>query len=124
MRALRRAIPSKQAHETIERAWLLHQRHVRWKREAEAERKFECMRHAMEELEKCDPVLFKEANRVEDPRTRSEAEAGLSKKLRGVAKKALEGRLPSLFPREMRVPTDTAPKLGWNYDWKPPPTSL
>ncbi len=48
MKALRRAIPSKQAHETIERAWLLHERHMRWRRNAEAERKFECMRRAME----------------------------------------------------------------------------
>src|ERR1700728_1098435 len=46
-RALQRAIPSAQAHHTIERAWLLHIRHVRKKRDAEMERKFECMRKAM-----------------------------------------------------------------------------
>ena len=49
-RALKKAIPSKQAHETIERAWLLHQRHVRRSREAELRRKFESVRNAMESL--------------------------------------------------------------------------
>ncbi len=123
MKALRRAMPSKQAHETIERAWLLHERHMRWRRNAEAERKFECMRRAMGELEKLDQALFKEANRSEDPRKRSPVEVELSKKLRGAAKKALESRLPGLFPREMRLPTDTPPREGWNYNWRPSPTS-
>ncbi|KAH8119965.1 hypothetical protein DFH11DRAFT_20943 [Phellopilus nigrolimitatus] len=117
-KALRRAIPSKQAHETVERAWLLHERHVRWKREAESERKFECMRRAMEELERVDPVLFKEANRTEDPRKRTEAETELLKTLKGTERKAFEGRLPGLFPREMRLPTDTPPRAGWDYSWK------
>ncbi|KAI5124135.1 hypothetical protein M0805_000946 [Coniferiporia weirii] len=117
-KALRRAIPSKQAHETVERAWLLHERHLRWKRDEEAERKFMCLRRAMGELEKTDPVLFKEANRVEDPRKRTEAEVGSLNTLRGVEKKAMEGRLPGLFPHEMRLPTDTPPRTGWNYDWK------
>ncbi|KAH9004165.1 hypothetical protein EDB86DRAFT_3099491 [Lactarius hatsudake] len=73
-RAIQLAIPSKQAHDTIERAWLLHQRHQRWKREEELARKYECMRKAMDELEKIDPHLFKEANRVDDPRQRGVAE--------------------------------------------------
>ena len=119
MKALRRAIPSKQAHETIERAWLLHERHMRWKRNEEAERKFECMRRAMAELEKVDPILFKEANRTEDPRKRTPAEVELSKTLRGAPKKAMESRLPGLFPREMRLPTDTPPREGWVYNWRP-----
>jgi len=118
-RALQLAIPSKQAHDTIERAWLLHQRHLRWRRNAEAERKFECMRNAMSELEKMDARLFKEANRTEDPRARSVSEQELSKTLKGAEKKALESRLPGLFPREMRSPTDTPPLKGWVYDWTP-----
>ncbi|KAI0068029.1 hypothetical protein BV25DRAFT_1904517 [Artomyces pyxidatus] len=118
-RALQRAIPSKQAHETIERAWLLHLRHVRKKREAELARKYECMKQAMEELEKIDTHLFREANRKDDPRIRTQAEVELAKTLRGVEKKALESRPPGLFPRELRAPTDTPSRSGWKYDWKP-----
>ncbi|KAI0043537.1 hypothetical protein FA95DRAFT_1524124 [Auriscalpium vulgare] len=118
-RALQRAVPSKQAHETIERAWLLHLRHVRRKREAELAMKYECMRRAMDELEKIDPHLFREANRPEDPRVRSQEEVAMAKTLRGVERKALEARPPGLFPRELRVPTDTPSRDGWKYEWKP-----
>ncbi|KAH9968687.1 hypothetical protein BC827DRAFT_1367767 [Russula dissimulans] len=117
--AIQIAIPSKQAHETIERAWLLYQRHQRWKREKELDRKYECMSKAMDELEKIDPHLFKEANRQEDPRKRGAAETEMAKTLRGVEKKALESRLPGLFPRELRVPTDTPARDGWKYEWTP-----
>ena len=118
-RAIQLAIPSKQAHDTIERAWLLYQRHLRWKRDEELARKYECMRKAMDELERIDPHLFAEANRVEDPRQRGAAETELAKTLRGAEKKALESRLPALFPRELRVPTDTPARDGWNYEWRP-----
>ncbi|KAH7915706.1 hypothetical protein BJ138DRAFT_1076763 [Hygrophoropsis aurantiaca] len=118
-RALQRAIPSAQAHETIERAWLLHQRHLRKKRDAELARKFECMRKAMEELEQIDPRLFKEANRQEDPRARSEAEVAALKDASEPEKKAIESRVRGLFPRELRVPADTPPTNGWAHDWRP-----
>jgi large subunit ribosomal protein L40 len=118
-RALQRAIPSVQAHETIERAWLLHQRHIRKKRDAEFAKKFECMKNAMAELEVVDPRSFKEANRTEDPRTRSAAETELTKKLRGPEKRAVEARIRGLFPREMRPPPDTPSRDGWDYNWKP-----
>jgi large subunit ribosomal protein L40 len=118
-RVLQRAIPSVQAHETIERAWLLHKRHTRWKRNAELERKFEFMRKAMAELEVVDPRSFAEANRSEDPRARSIAEVELAKTLRGPERRAVEARIRGLFPREMRPPPDTPTPAGWNYDWKP-----
>ncbi|EPQ60143.1 hypothetical protein GLOTRDRAFT_52048 [Gloeophyllum trabeum ATCC 11539] len=118
-RALQHAIPSVQAHETIERAWLLHQRHVRRKREAELQRKFEKMKEAMDELYKLDNHLYIEANRPEDPRARSAKELELVKGLRGSERKAMEARIRGLFPRELRVPTDTPSRLGWNYDWQP-----
>lgn len=118
-RAIQIAVPSKQAHETIERAWLLYQRHQRWNREEELARKYECMKKAMDELEKIDPRLFREANQLEDPRQRSVAQTEMVKNLRGVQKKALESRLPGLFPRELRVPTDTPARDGWKYEWTP-----
>ena len=119
-RALKRAIPSKQAHDTIERAWLLHERHMRWKREEDAERKFRCMEKAMAELERLDPMLFKEAARLEDPRSRSHSDIETQKTLRGAARKALESRMSGLFPRELRLPTDTPARSGWDYSWNAP----
>ena len=116
-RRLQRAIPSVQAHGTIERAWLLHQRHVRRARASELQRKFESMRGAMETLRLVAPKLYKEANKEEDPRARSTAEADLLKKLKGPEKKAVEARIRGLFPRELRMPTDTPPLNGWTYDF-------
>ncbi|KAF8347027.1 hypothetical protein F5887DRAFT_1271504 [Amanita rubescens] len=115
-RAVQHAIPSVQAHDTIERAWLLHKRHVRKQREAELDRKFACMEKAMEELERVDKSLYLAANKEEDPRARSAAEAGLYE--------TLEARVRGLFPRELRIPSDTPPKDGWNYDWRPFPRPL
>ena len=34
-------------------------------------------------------------------------------------KKAVEARIRGLFPRELRMPTDTPPKNGWTYDFTP-----
>lgn len=118
-RALQRAIPSAQAHKTIERTWKLYQRHLRKKRDEELQRKFECMRRAMQELEEIDPALFKEANRREDPRARSAAEMEMLKTCSNAEKRAIESRVRGLFPRELRVPTDTPSKEGWPHDWKP-----
>lgn len=120
LRALRKAIPSIQAHEIIERAFKLYIRHKRQLRQAELERKFESMRNAMIELDKVNPRLAYEANQPDDPRARTEAEIALLKTLRGTERLAAEGRPRGLFPREMRIPTDTPPRGGWNHDWKPP----
>jgi large subunit ribosomal protein L40 len=119
-RALQRAIPSVQAHETIERAWKLLQRHQRQRREAERARKFECMRHAMQTLyELGDTHLYVEANRREDPRQRTEEEIRAYETMKGTQRRAVEARIRGLFPREIRIPTDTPSPAGWNYDFKP-----
>ncbi|KAH8099690.1 hypothetical protein BXZ70DRAFT_210662 [Cristinia sonorae] len=119
-RRLQRAIPSVQAHETIERAWLLHQRHVRKSRQSELDRKFQCMRTAMEKLRELDLQRYRAANELEDPRARSEEELELLKTAKAPEKKAMEARIRGLFPRELRVPTETPSRDGWNYDWVPP----
>lgn len=118
-RRLQKAIPSVQAHETIERAWLLHQRHVRRGRQAELERKFRCMQEAMDALYELDPKLYAEANKEEDPRVRSSQEVQVLKSLKGQEKKAIESRIRGLFPRELRIPSDTPSRDGWRYDWEP-----
>lgn len=88
------------------------------------ERKFESMRKAMVELARIDSRLAQEANRQVDPRIRMEAEVQLLSTLRGAAKSLaeakIEGRIRGLFPRELKIPTDTPPREGWNHDWKPP----
>lgn len=81
------------------------------------------MRDAMAELSELNDELFREASRLDDPRVLTEEHKALLKSTRGGDKKALEGRLPGLFPREIRVPTDTHPRSGWNYDWEPTPLS-
>ncbi|KAJ6601399.1 hypothetical protein DFH09DRAFT_562048 [Mycena vulgaris] len=116
---IQRAIPSVQAHQTIERAWLLHRRHLRKRREAELARKFECMRRAMEELKNIDFKLYMEANEVEDPRRRSEVEMAIIKELPALEARAFDARIRGLFPRELRLPSDTPSKTGWNYEWTP-----
>lgn len=123
-RALQFAMPSKEAHETIERAYLLHRRQVRKAREAEVTRKFNCMRDAMEELAEIDGHLYLEANKKEDLRERTPAEQTIGKTMKLTEQKALDARIRGLFPRELRVPTDTPSRNGWNYNWNPFPRPL
>ncbi|KAJ7016850.1 hypothetical protein C8F04DRAFT_493483 [Mycena alexandri] len=113
------AIPSVQAHHTIERAWLLHRRHVRKRREEELARKFECMRRAMDELKRIDLKMYMEANKPEDPRARSAVEMEMIKSMPGLEARAFDSRVRGLFPRELRIPADTPSKKGWDYSWKP-----
>ncbi|KAJ7610966.1 hypothetical protein FB45DRAFT_942154 [Roridomyces roridus] len=116
---VQRAIPSVQAHNTIERAWLLHKRLVRKRREEQLERKYECMRRAMDELKKIDTKLYMEANQVDDPRRRSEAEMAQMKGLPVMEARAFDARIRGLFPRELKIPADTPSSTGWNYEWTP-----
>ncbi|KAJ7109772.1 hypothetical protein C8R44DRAFT_262519 [Mycena epipterygia] len=118
-KTLQLAIPSVQAHQTIERAWLLHRRHLRKRRDAELTRKFECMRRAMEELKSIDLKLYMAANEVEDPRVRSRVEMEMAKSMPALEARAFSARIRGLFPRELRVPTETPSKTGWNYEWTP-----
>lgn len=113
------AVPSAEAHETIERAWLLHQRHIRKRREEERERKFARMKTAMDALHELDPALYREAKKQDDPRKRSEEEIEKSKTMRAAERRAAEARIRGLFPRELRAPTETPSKSGWNYNYKP-----
>lgn len=118
-RGIYHAIPSVQAHDTIERAWLLHKRHIRKRREEELERKFESMKSAMSELQKVDNFLYLEANRPDDPKVRLPAEKDLLATLKGTEVRTLDARIRGLFPRELLAPVDTPSKLGWNHSWKP-----
>ncbi|EIW87112.1 hypothetical protein CONPUDRAFT_79275 [Coniophora puteana RWD-64-598 SS2] len=118
-RALQHAVPSAQAHDTVLRAWQLHERRQREARAAELGRKLRCMREAMEELARVDVGLYQEANRAEDPRRRGVQEEEAMKGASEVERRAVDSRARGLFPRELRIPTDTPPRDGWTYEWKP-----
>lgn len=77
------------------------------------------MKEAMDVLYELDPRLHAEANKVEDPRVRTPEEVQLLKTLKGQEKKAVESRIRGLFPRELRIPTDTPSRDGWRYEWDP-----
>jgi large subunit ribosomal protein L40 len=78
-------------HWTIHRAWLLFKRAERIARERELERQYNKIRDACEELKRTDERLFRNA---------------VSKKEVGT------------FPIELRIPTDTPPRNGWNHGWR------
>jgi large subunit ribosomal protein L40 len=115
--ALERAVPSAEAHETIERAWKLHKRELRERREEELRRKYASMVRATEVLKELDPVSYAEATRGVDSRRLSEQERERMKGMSRGARKKAESRVEGLFPREMRIPTDTPSRDGWNHGW-------
>nr|CAG8505022.1 10976_t:CDS:2 [Entrophospora candida] len=83
-------------HETIERAWKLFCRHQKEQKELELARKYQMLNEANIELEKVDERLFKEA------------QLNNSK---------------ILFPGKMKIPTETPPLDGWNYNYTKPITT-
>jgi large subunit ribosomal protein L40 len=118
--ALERVITSPEAHETIQRAWVVWSKNKRDAREAELKRKFECMKRAMDDLEQTDATLYRIATSKPDPRAVDQETAESLKEYRGAERRALEARVEGLFPRDLRIPTDTPSRDGWNYDWTPP----
>lgn len=118
--ALHRAIPSIEAHETIERAWQLHMRHRRDGHLAELRAMHTRMQEAVEELKEVDDRLFHWATVPRDQRRIIKPEAEALRGTKGSMRKALEARIDGLFPRELRVPTDTPSVSGWDYEWKQP----
>lgn len=118
--ALHRVIPSAEAHETIERAWQLHERHRREEHLAELRAMHARMHEAVTELKDIDERLFHWATVPRDQRRLIKPEVEALRGTKGSVRKALEARIEGLFPRELRVPTDTPSISGWDYDWKPP----
>ncbi|KAH8918536.1 hypothetical protein BT69DRAFT_572352 [Atractiella rhizophila] len=122
-------IPDPETHETITRAWQLHQRHERESRDDLLQRKFASLQNALKELERINPPLFftavgggpdGEGGRVFGNAMQS-GKKGLSLAERG------RERLEGLFPRDVTVPMEY---LGrgreaelesvWDEEWKMP----
>jgi len=128
--ALERTLPSSsssstststESHETITRAFKLFARRKRILHEEELHRKFECMKAAMTELERAHPLWYRSAKVKPDPRGVSKEDEAEFRLYRGTARTAVEARsIEGFFPRELRVPVDTPPRDGWQYDWAPP----
>ncbi|KAJ3041077.1 hypothetical protein HDV00_009977 [Rhizophlyctis rosea] len=73
----------------IERAWVVVKKKEAVQRVAELRAKYECMRKAMEELKKTDTRLFEAAAQV-------------------------DRETVTVFPRRLRIPTETPPLRGWD----------
>lgn len=81
-------------HETIERAWQLYLRNKREAKSKELAAKYNMLNEANMQLEQINKFLF------------------LSAQL---------GNKTMLFPGQMKIPTETPPLNGWNYDYIPSP---
>ncbi|KAF3917805.1 hypothetical protein ABW20_dc0104463 [Dactylellina cionopaga] len=80
-------------HWTIQQAWLLFKHKQKEQRELELERQYNKIHEACEELKRCDERLFR-----------------IATDRKGVG----------TFPVEMRIPTDTPPRGGFNEEWRRP----
>ncbi|EPS37612.1 hypothetical protein H072_8701 [Dactylellina haptotyla CBS 200.50] len=80
-------------HWTIQQAWLLFKHKQKKQRELELERQYNKIHDACEELKRCDERLYR-----------------IATDRKGVG----------TFPMEMRIPTDTPPRGGFNEAWKRP----
>ena len=111
-----------EAHATIVRAFQLVARRRRTLRAAELRRKGACMRAAMAELETHHPAWYRAARARADPRAPAADDEAAFRRYRGAAREFVESRsIPGFFPRELRVPVDSPPRDGWQYEWAPPP---
>ncbi|GAA6061165.1 hypothetical protein JCM10212_005751 [Sporobolomyces blumeae] len=109
--ALAKVVPSAEVHETITRAWALHQRHRREAHAAELARKYKAMRHAIDVLKETDRKLY------------DKAVAG--RKFQNVDQElATNARLDGIVPREMRVPMEQPAGQLWDSEWKAPSTQV
>ncbi|GAA5927751.1 uncharacterized protein JCM15063_005985 [Sporobolomyces koalae] len=105
--ALHKVVPSAEVHETITRAWALHQRHKREAHSNELARKYTSMRQAIDLLEKTDKKLWHKA--VEGRKFQNVDQSD-----------ATNARLEGIVPREMRVPMEQPAGQLWDSNWKAP----
>ncbi|CAO1624171.1 unnamed protein product [Jaminaea pallidilutea] len=131
---LEEALPyGPEVHETIDRAWKLYQREQREEFEEDLRVKRERMREAVADLAKTNKRLYRAATYRVAPTKRSPTEQAMlvdlgivsgqgakgpkmspSPEQRRHARNLMGRRLEGLFPREVRVPTNTPPKKIWS----------
>lgn len=127
LKKLASVVPSPEIHETIHRAWQLRLRQNREKVASRLESQYASIDKALEELRIADVSLYL--------RTLKDSDGNMAR-LENVGSRATgglnaTGKLPGLFPRQMRIPSETSPADGkvWDHDWKNPmnpldPTSI
>ena len=81
--------PTLRMQDNVERVWCLYKMQEKQEQMQVIKRTFNSMREAMEKLQMMDKRLFEAA----------------------LLKKDVE-----LFPRRMKIPTETSSKLGWDYE--------
>ncbi len=81
-------------HETIERAWQLYLRNKRETKSKEMSAKYRMINEANIQLEQINKFLFDSAQL---------------------------GNKTTLFPGQLKIPTETPSLSEWNYDYIPPP---
>lgn len=108
-------VQNAEAHETIERAWLLFQRERRNIQRSQLDAKYRSMVDACNQL---DQITADTPQRAIYDRAMAKP-SPVQIKGKGPEARWLEARIEGLVPREAWVPTETRGK-GWNYDWKRP----
>lgn len=122
-------VPSREANETIERAWALYRRRTKEVHTAALRAKFDAMADACAELEAIseaepaarggmyDRAMVRMSHGTAANQAAAQSIAQGRKKTSESRWK--EARPEGLVPREAWVPTETRGK-GWNYEWKRP----
>ena len=90
-------MPSREVHETIVRAWQLHERRKREEREAEMQARYDTMLGAIKELENTSTALFEAATKGPKFSTVRGTQGPDGKRA------SLNGRIEGLFPRQLPV---------------------
>ncbi|EGG06626.1 uncharacterized protein MELLADRAFT_106573 [Melampsora larici-populina 98AG31] len=116
-------IPSPEIHETIHRAWQIRLRERREKVNQRLERQYRSIDQALEELRLADLSLYLKTLKDSDGNIARLENVGSRVKDLGVN---ATGKLPGLFPRQMRIPSESSPSHGkvWDHDWKNPMNPL
>eukprot|EP00842_Homolaphlyctis_polyrhiza_P000241 jgi/Hompol1/1217/HPOL_001059-RA len=112
--------------EVIERAWCIALQEDAAKRRAQLLRRFCAMRAAMDELERLSSAspalahLFEAATGSGNPgnpgKSESENDGDGDGDVSVGVSVGVEGDWVARFPRRMRVPTETPPLRGWDYE--------
>ncbi len=132
-----RGATAKEAHDTITRAWNLHQKQQAKRRAAALQAKRESMQKACEALRRMSAggEAVPGARRLYDAamirpkanKANNAADSAADKprvKRSQADTKYYAARLGGLFPREMPVPTETwRTGARWDYEWKHPDKS-
>ena len=113
--AIARVVPSREAHETIERIWAMFQYRKKQKRLTALRKRMQSLTTAMASLELAHPKFYSKC--FSTPEVDHTLPSVTKKNPTGDAV-SLAGRIPGLFPRQYRVPTATAGNLLWTSDWK------